>query len=149
MEGFRVFEIAIYRTINVPLTYPRAVDREFNYNLGSNFGGGRRGVRAPPHPPAFQGAPPPGPPKRRSAPLAAAVVRFLAAEPLVKGSFAALGRTLFQKSDYFLNKPLVLGSFAAWGRTFHQKSNFFSQATCPGQLRCLGQNCLSESIVFF
>ena len=73
---------------------------------------------APPHPPAFRGASPPGPPKSRSAPLAAAVGRFLATEPLVRGSFAAWDRFLSLKSDSFLNKPLVRGSFAAGGRTF-------------------------------
>ena len=77
-------------------------------------GGG--GGCAPPHPPAFWGSPPPGPLKRRSAPLAAAVVRFLTTEPLVRGSCAAWGRTFIQKSDLFLE-----------------------EATCPGQRRCLGQ----------
>ena len=93
----------------------RAVDREFNKRISSNLGGGRRRGCALPHPPAF---------KRRSAPLAAAVVRFLATEPLVWGSCAAWGRTFSQKSDFFVNKPLVRGSCAAWARTCSQKSVF-------------------------
>ena len=56
---------------------------------------------------------------------------------------AAWGRNS-QKSDFSLNKPLVPGSFAAWGRTFSQKSHFFEQATCLGQLRCLGHNFSSK-----
>ena len=137
-------------------------------------------------------APPPGPPKRRSAPLAAVVVRFLATEPLVLGSFAAWGRIVSQNDFFltnhlsraaslpgaelflkkcffwggqatcpgfaawgrtflfyqnmicfFLNKPLVPSNFAAWGRTVSSRKHFFEQATCPGQLRCLGQNFFS------
>ena len=46
----------------------------------------------------------------------------------------------------FLNKPLVPGSFAAWGRTFlRNRISVFEQATCPGQLRCLGQNVFSKN----
>ena len=49
------------------------------------------------------------------------------------------------RADFFLKQPLVPGSFAAWGRTvFYQKSDFFEEATCPGQLRCLRQNFFSE-----
>ena len=61
------------------------------------------------------GAPPPGPPKRRSAPLAVAVVRFLATEPLVWGSCASRGRTFSQKSVDVLKRPLVWCCCAAWG----------------------------------
>ena len=137
--------------------------RESNYKFGSNLGGGRRGwLPSPPAPPAFRGALPHGPPKRRSTPLAAVVVRFLATETPVRG------RTVSQKI-LFLNKPLVRGNCAAWGRTISQKSEFFDtplvraaalpgaeldwkhqtffeETTCPGQLRCLGQNFLSESV---
>ena len=45
-------------------------------------------------------------------------VRLFVSKPLVRGSFAAWGRTVSQKSDFSLNKPLVPGTFAAWGRTF-------------------------------
>ena len=69
----------------------RAVDREFNYKLGSNSGGGRRGGCAHQHPPAFQGAPPPRPRKRRSAPLAGAVGLFSLDRATVRGSCAARG----------------------------------------------------------
>ena len=95
----------------------------------------------------------PDPPKRRSAPLAAMVVRFLATEPLVRGSCAARGRTSTQKYDLFyeeatcpgqlrclgqnffqkivflLKKPLVPGRFAAWGRTFLKKRTFRNSGT--------------------
>ena len=85
------------------------------------FGGREaRGLRPPRTPLLFWEASPPGPPKRRSAPLVAAVVRFLATEPLVRGSFAAWGRT-FSEILFFLNKPLVRGSFAAWGQMFFPK----------------------------
>ena len=70
-------------------------------------------------------------------------------KPLVPGSFAAWGRTFLRNRTFFLNKPLVPGSFAAWGRTFSQKSDVFEQATCPGQLRCLGQNFFSEKSDLF
>ena len=69
-------------------------------------------------------------------------------KPLVPGSFAAWGRTFFSKKYIVLNKPLVPGSFAAWGRTVSQKSDFFEQATCPRQLRCLGQIFFSKSDTF-
>ena len=54
------------------------------------------------------------------------------------------GAELFPGNRLFLKKPLVPGSFAAWGRTFSRKSTFFEEATCPGQLRCLGQNLFSK-----
>ena len=100
---------------------------------------------------------------------------FFLNKPLVRGSCAAWGRTCSQKMLFFLNKPLVLGSFAARSRTFSlkqlcvffvanhlsraaslpgaelfQKQTIFSfeEATCPGQLRCLGQNCLSKNELF-
>ena len=72
----------------------------------------------PPAPRCFSGGLRPGPPKRRSAPLVAAVVRFLATEPLVRG------------------------------RTFPRNLTFFEEATCPGQLRCLGQHLFSKNCFF-
>ena len=71
--------------------------RKFHKHICSKSGGGRRGVCAPPptHTPAFR-----GPPKRRSAPLAAAVVRFLATVPLVRG------RTFSKKSDFYSTSHL-------------------------------------------
>ena len=66
--------------------------------------------------------------------------RFFLKKPLVRGSFAAWGRTFSRKSTFFLKKPLVPGSFAAWGRTVSRKSTCFEEVTCPGQRRCLGQN---------
>ena len=53
------------------------------------------------------------------------------------------------KQRLFLDKPLLPGSFAAWVRTFSQKSYCFEQATCPEQLRCLGQNLFSKIRLFF
>ena len=96
--------------------------------------------------------------------------RFFSKKPLVRGSFAAWGRCFLE--NIFLKKPLVPGSFAAWGRTFSRKSHFFirshlsraaslpgaklltencfffEEGTCPGQLRCLGQNFF-QKIIFF
>ena len=46
---------------------------------------------------------------------------------------------------FFVKKPLVPGSFAAWGRFLSQIRIFFvEEATCPGQLRCLGQHSFSK-----
>ena len=64
-------------------------------NLAQIRGAGGGGAAPPRTPLLFRGASPPGPPKRRSAPLVAAVVRFLATEPLV------WGRTFLPKSDFF------------------------------------------------
>ena len=50
------------------------------------------------------------------------------------------GADCFQKSELFLKKALVWGSCAAGGNFVQKKTYFFfEQATCPGQLRCLGQ----------
>ena len=70
---------------------------------------------------------------------------FCLKKQLVLGNFAAWGS--FSRKSIFLNKPLVPGSFAAWGQIFSQNMLFFfEQATCPGQLRCLGQNLFLKSI---
>ena len=143
----------------------RAVDREFNYKFVSDFGAGEAGgLRPPPHPPACRGAPPPGPPKRRSAPLAAAVVRFLATVPLVRG------RAFSKKSDFYSTSHLSGAASLPGAELFFRNRTFFAshlsraaslpgaelfsqtmtyvfeQATCPGQLRCLGQNCFSKYV---
>ena len=92
---------------------------------------------------------------------------------LVPGSFAAWGRTVFSKfrlcgrghlsqaasqpgaelvlknRTCFLKKQLVPGSFAAWGRTFIEIQTFWKEATCPGQLRCLGQSFFSQKSDLF
>ena len=150
---------------------------QFDYKLWLKLGWRDVGGLRPPRTPMLsRGLRPPDPPKRRSAPLAAAVVRFLAAEPLVWGSCAAWGRTFSQKSDFSFEeatcpgqlrclgqnifsknivffdkplKPLVWGSFAAWASFLRNKKiHFFEQATCLGQLRCLGQNVLSQTQTF-
>ena len=144
----------------------RAVDREFNSSFGSYLGAGDAGGCAPPHPPAFRGAPPPDPPKGASRPWLQRLFAFSQPnhlsgaelflrnptffdETTCPGQLRCLGQNFSQKLDFFLNKPLVPGSFAAWGRTFSQKVTFFfEQATCPGQLRCLGQN-FSQTNDFF
>ena len=98
---------------------------------------------------------------------------FFSEQTTCPGQLRCLGQNFSQQIYFFMNKPLVPGSFAAWGRTCSQKSNcfltshlsraaslpgaelflrnrtFFKQATCPGQLRCLGQNCFSEIGHFF
>ena len=76
-------------------------------------------------------------------------IRRVFEEATCPGQLRCLGAEFFsEKSDVFLKKQLVPGSFAAWGRTFFQKSDFFEDATCPWQLRCPGQNFFSE-IRFF
>ena len=58
---------------------------------------------------------------------------------------ATMGRTFVQKSVFFLKKPLVRGSWAAWGRTVSQKCVFFGRSHVSGALRCLGQNFFQTS----
>ena len=59
------------------------------------------------------------------------------------------GAELLPEIDFFLKKPLVPGSFAAWSRTFGRKLIcVFEEATCPGQLRCLGQNFFLKNVFF-
>ena len=94
--------------LRINIAAARAVNREFEYKFCLNFRGRRRGGCAPHTPLLSRG-------RRRSAPLAAAVGRFLATEPLARGSCAAWGRTFSQKSDFVWKEPLVPGSFAAWG----------------------------------
>ena len=55
------------------------------------------------------------------------------------------GTDSFPENLLFLKRPLVPGSFAARGRFFLRNRTSFEQATCPGQLRCLGQNCFSKT----
>ena len=109
--------------------------QEFNYKFGSNSGGGRRGGCAPPHPPAFPGGFAPWTPQKALRALGCSGcslsrdrttcpgqnfsnfsgdIRLFLKKPLVRGSFAAWGRTFLPKLDFFCNKPLVPGSFAAW-----------------------------------
>ena len=57
----------------------------------------------------------------------------------MSGAAALPGAELSSQKLFFLKNSLVRGSCAAWGRTFAQKSLFFEEATCLGQLRCLGQ----------
>ena len=116
---------------------------EFNYKFGSNLGDGRRGGCAPPHPPAFAGGSAPRTPKRRSAPLAAAVVRFLATDPLVRG------RTFSPENRFFLKKPLVWGSFAAWGRTVLRKSCFLSTSHLSWAASLPGTELFLQKTDFF
>ena len=68
----------------------------------------------------------------------------------LSGAASLPGAELFTEIQFlFWKKPLVRGNFAAWGRTFFLKMCFFlEQATCPGQLRCLRQN-VSQNITFF
>ena len=74
----------------------RAVDREFEYKLWLEFGGGRRGRCAPPGPPCIPGGSAPQTPQ----------------------------------------KALHVLGCSGW-------SLFRDRATCPGQLRCPGQNFFS------
>ena len=72
-------------------------------------------------------------------------------KPLVPGRFAAWGRTFSQHSDFFWKKPL-LGQLRCLGQILNPTFGlFFEQATCPRQLRCLGQKCcfLRNPILFW
>ena len=109
--------------------------------FGSNAGDGRRGSCAPPHPPAFPGGSALRNPQKALHALGRSgcslsrdrttclgenfppEIRLFLNKPLVRGSFAAWGRTFLQ-NPFFFNKPLVPGSFAAWGRTVSQNMIF-------------------------
>ena len=107
--------------------------RGVTINLAQIWGAGGGGA-APARTPLLSGGlRPQDPPKRRSAPLAAAVVRFFATEPLVRGRF------------FLRNPTFAPGQLRCLGQNCFQKIDlFFEEATCPGQLRCLGQNLFSE-----
>ena len=109
-------------------------------------GGGRA---APPRTPLLSGGLRPlDPPKGAPRPLLQRLFAFSRPSHL-SGAATLPGAERFPRNlTFFLNKPLVPGSFAAWGRTFSQNMTFFEQATCPGQLRCLGQNCFSKYDLF-
>ena len=126
-----------HASMTCALGRPRSL--EFNYKCGA----------APPRTPLlFWGAPPAGPPKRRSAPLAAVVVRFLAIEPLVRAA-ALPGVELFSQKSDFCEQATCPGQLRCLGQNSFSKIGLcFEQATCPGQLRCLRQN-LFLKITFF
>ena len=87
----------------------RVVDRECNYKFGSNARDGRRGGCVPPHPHAFPGG--------------------LASRTPQK-ALRAFGRSGCSLSRDRTTCP---------GQNFFPRNPTFSQqATCPGQLRCLG-----------
>ena len=78
-SGALKFQLLGFSTTSQNTEFPKLV-RGCGPQRGSlsiNSGDGRRGGCAPRTPLHAGGAPHPGPPKRRSAPLAAAVVRFL------------------------------------------------------------------------
>ena len=103
----------------------RAVDREFEYNfLAQTEGGGRRGGCAPHTPLLSGGLRPWEPPEGTPHPWLQRLVAFSRPSHL-SGAAALPGADFFRESR-----------------------RFFEEATCPGQLRCLGQNCLEKSDVF-
>ena len=114
------------------------MDREFNYKFGSDLGAGEAGGLRPPAPPYFSGGlRPPDTPKGAPRPWLQRLFAF--SRPSHLSGAAALPRAdFFLRNPYFLKKPLV------WGITYSQKFVFFEEATCPRQLRCLGQNLFSE-----
>ena len=86
----------------------------------------------------------------RPASLPGAVVffhkfHFVWKKPLVPGNFAAWDR-LFRNIKFLGKKPRVPGNFAAWERTFFRIFTFLEETTCPGQLRCLGQNSFIKNM---
>ena len=60
-------------------------------------------------------------------------------KPRVPGSFAAWGKTS-RKSTIFLRSHLSRAASLPGAELFPEDRLFFEEATCPGQLRCLGQN---------
>ena len=70
-------------------------------------------------------------------------------KPLVPGSFAARGRTFGRKS-FFVEEASCPGQLRCLGQDFFSKYDIvFEQTTCPRQLRCLGQNCFQKIDFFF
>ena len=113
---------------------------------GAGGGGGLHHPHTPLH---SGGLRPPDPPKKRSPPLAAAVARFFATEPLVRGSCAAIDSILFPEFRlFFFEQATCRGQLRCLGQIIFQASDFFEEATCPGQLRCLGQNFSKKSDIF-
>ena len=123
------------------------------------------------------GGSPPGPPKRRSARFAAAVGRFYLTEALDQDSCAAgaellprnptvLGETtcsgqlrcggvgggggtaLFLRDRFFGRNHLCRAAALPGAALYSETFVFLEETTCPGQLRCLGQNCFQKSDLF-
>ena len=67
----------------------------------------------------------------------------------LSGPAAPQGAELFLRNPTSFEQASCPGQLRCLGQSFSQKSDFFEQATCPGQLRCLGQNFLSNSDLFF
>ena len=106
----------------------------------SRIWGREAGGATPPALPCFPGGSAPlTPPKGAPRPWLQQLFAFSRPSHLC-GTAALPGAELVLRNPtFFFNEPLVPGSFTAWGRTFSQNM-FFEEATCPRQLRCLGQN---------
>ena len=99
-----------YEWINIAAA--RAVDREFEYKCSLKFGVREAGgLRPPPHPPAFREA-------EAIRALGCKGWSLFRDRATCPGQLRCQGQNLFSTFRLFLNKPLVRGSFAAWGRTF-------------------------------
>ena len=127
----------------------RAVDREFNYKFGSNAGDGRRGGCAPRTPLLSGGLRPPDPPKGAPRPSERPWLQRLVAfsrPSRLSGAAALPGADCFSQKSILFEEATCPGQLRCLGQNFWQKIDFFvEEATCPGQLRCLGQNFFSKN----
>ena len=72
----------------------------------------------------------------------------------LSGAAALPGVELFLKNPTFFEQATCPGQLRCLGQNFFSEIRLFEQATCPGQLRCLGQNfflrnpiCLKKPLV--
>ena len=117
-------------------------------NLAQNRGGGRQGGCAPPHPPAFRGAPPPGPLKKALHALGCSGCSLSRDRATCPGQLRCPEQNFFSNSDSFLNEPLVPGSFSAWGRTFPQRVICLRTSHLPRATSLPGAELFPEIDVF-
>ena len=75
----------------------RAVDRELNFNFGSNLGDGRRGSCAPPYPLLSRGLRPLDPPKGAPRPWLQRLVAFLRPSHLSGAAALPAGQDFFSE----------------------------------------------------
>ena len=109
-------------------------------------GGG--GAGAPPHPSAFQGAPPPGPPKRRSTPLAATVGLFSFDRATCPVQPRCQGQNLFQESDIFLKNHLSGAAALPGADLFLKIELFLKKPLVRGNGESFGAGLLLNTLIF-
>ena len=62
----------------------------------------------------------------------------------MSGAVALPGADFLSEICLFMKNPLVKAAALPGAELFLRNLSFLEEATCPGQLRCLGQNFFSE-----